>query len=197
MSTTETAPTYRRYLALTAIEKAMARAEVNIAYVAQTPKVGDPTIFDAVLSGEREWEPGLYFGGGIYSASSLDVRPDTWSKAHPQPDRYWSLEKLSREDAEQAANERNLFATLKELPGRSVVIRRDGQASIIGELHGVRYEISFGRALCQRVQTGTRIVEKPDEEAVRKATAELPMRRVEEPIYEWRCNDAELTAGVL
>lgn len=42
--------------------------------------------------------------------------------------------------------------------------------------------------ICERVQTGTRIVTKPDPVAV----ADVPLVDVEEPVYEWKCPDSIL-----
>lgn len=103
-----------------------------------------------------------------------------------------------RQDELQAQTESRLFALLKVLPG-AIVLRIDGEAYIAGQVGlGGTYLIQFGRALCERVVVGTRKVRKPvNPEAARKIMEAIEHVEVDEPVTEWRCNDAELTAGVL
>jgi hypothetical protein len=42
--------------------------------------------------------------------------------------------------------------------------------------------------VCERIQTGTRVVTRPDP----KVVADIPMVEVEEPVYEWVCPDSIL-----
>jgi hypothetical protein len=56
----------------------------------------------------------------------------------------------------------------------------------------VMIDLNFRReAVCERVQVGTRPVEKPDPEAL----AAVPTVTVEEPVYEWTCGPVLALAG--
>lgn len=114
----------------------------------------------------------------------------------------WERERAgaSEEEAEAASQEEREAAILAfaKFPGVSV-FRESGNAFAYFEAFdriGVR--VAFGRALCERVQTGTRTVRKPaDPELAAKLADALEHVEVEEPIFEWRCNDAELKGGAL
>jgi len=55
-----------------------------------------------------------------------------------------------------------------------------------------RLDLSIGRkTFCERVQTGTVTVEKPDPEALER----VPTIEVEEPVYEWICPESVLAHG--
>lgn len=79
------------------------------------------------------------------------------------------------------------------------VIRDGGQASVFFEaLSDVTVTIGFGQALCERVIVGYRKVRKAaDPELAAKIMESIEQVEVEEPILEWRCNDAELMAGAI
>lgn len=58
---------------------------------------------------------------------------------------------------------------------------------------GIQWEIDFGTGVCERVQVGTKTVQKFDPEqlaSVRKVT-------VQEPVYEFRCPDPIIAAGLV
>jgi len=78
-----------------------------------------------------------------------------------------------------------------------LVVRNGGQASVFFEpLSDVTVTINFCRALCEQVVVGYRKVKKPaDPEQAAKIMEAIEQVEVEEPIMEWRCNDAELMAG--
>jgi hypothetical protein len=44
-------------------------------------------------------------------------------------------------------------------------------------------------SVCERVQVGTQIVMKADPEVLRVLEANIKQIEVEEPVYEWKCND--------
>ena len=103
-----------------------------------------------------------------------------------------------REKYEQTVRE----AKLLEFAARfndALVVRDGGQAKIFFEaLSDVTVTIDFGRALCEQVVVGYRKVRKPaDPEQAAKIMEAIEQVEVEEPILEWRCNDAELMAGAL
>ena len=50
---------------------------------------------------------------------------------------------------------------------------------------GVAWVIEFGETACERVQVGTKRVERVDPQAY----AALPKEMVDEPVYEYRCAD--------
>ncbi len=81
----------------------------------------------------------------------------------------------------------------------SVVIRDGGQASVFFDgMSDVTVTIGFGQALCEQVVVGYRKVRKPaDPEQAAKIMDAIEQVEVEEPILEWRCNDAELMAGAI
>ena len=81
--------------------------------------------------------------------------------------------------------------------GDVLVVRDGGQAKIFFEaLSDVTVTIDFGRALCEQVVVGYRKVRKPaDPEQAAKIMEAIEQVEVEEPILEWRCNDAELKGG--
>lgn len=81
----------------------------------------------------------------------------------------------------------------------ALVVRNNGEAKVFFDaLDDVSVSISFGQALCEQVVVGTRKVKKPaDPELAAKIIAPIEQVEVEEPILEWRCNDAELMAGAL
>lgn len=95
----------------------------------------------------------------------------------------WSLPAEEREALEQAARQRALFALLDESP-EARVVRKGGTTIVYGIAFGMTFRIDAGSALCTRVQTGTRTVTRPADDA--------EMIEVEEPVFEWICNDAEL-----
>ena len=77
------------------------------------------------------------------------------------------------------------------------MIRDGGQASVFFDgMSDVTVTIGFGQALCEQVVVGYRKVRKPaDPEQAAKIMEAIEQVEVEEPILEWRCNDAELKGG--
>ncbi len=83
--------------------------------------------------------------------------------------------------------------------GDALVIRNGGTASVFFDgMSDVTVTIGFGQALCEQVVVGYRKVRKPaDPEQAAKIMEAIEQVEVEEPILEWRCNDAELMAGAI
>lgn len=93
---------------------------------------------------------------------------------------------LSETRLQGLRSKREEFITLvlDEVPG--AYCDRDGnKVSLHFEVHGVKVRINVGEALCERVQTGTRTVEKIDPDYLLDA----PKVVVEEPVFEYRCSD--------
>lgn len=107
-------------------------------------------------------------------------------------------EDADREKYEQTVREAKLLEFAARF-GDSVVIRNGGKASVFFEaLSDVTVTIGFGQALCEQVIVGYRKVRKAaDPELAAKIMESIEQVEVEEPILEWRCNDAELMAGAL
>ena len=107
-------------------------------------------------------------------------------------------EGADREKYEQTVREAKLLEFAARF-GDALVVRDGGQAKIFFEaLSDVTVTIDFGRALCEQVVVGYRKVRKPaDPEQAAKIMEAIEQVEVEEPILEWRCNDAELMAGAL
>lgn len=59
--------------------------------------------------------------------------------------------------------------------------------------HGITWSIDFGFGVCERVQVGTKKVEKYDPEAL----SAIPKIVVEEPVFEYRCPDPITQAGLV
>lgn len=83
-------------------------------------------------------------------------------------------------DRGRAERDRLAVALLDALHG-SFSDREGNELSVYGVMHGMTYQIRVGEALCERVQTGTKIVLRPAEGT--------PMVEVEEPVYDYRCSD--------
>lgn len=59
--------------------------------------------------------------------------------------------------------------------------------------HGIEWKIDFRDGVCEMVQVGTKKVERVDPEVY----ATLPRVEVNEPVYEYRCPDPIVAAGLL
>jgi len=75
----------------------------------------------------------------------------------------------------------------KNYEGKPEMVVR-GESSL-----GIGWQIDFRDGVCERVQVGTKTVEKPDPDAIVNA----PMVTVQEPVYEWLCPDPIITAGLV
>lgn len=90
-----------------------------------------------------------------------------------------SIRYVGPEECEELANK------LIESTG-CFIHRRQGVIRLYGYSPGFApntWHIDVGSGVCERVQVGTKLVEKPDPKAV------IPMVTVEEPVYEVRCID--------
>jgi hypothetical protein len=91
----------------------------------------------------------------------------------------------------------NLFAYSPEEMTRKTVMLGTSKKSAVGGYYCMtrsfgphKVELNIQRdKFCERVQTGTRIVEKPDPKKLEK----VPTVKVEEPVYEWICPDSVLS----
>ena len=93
---------------------------------------------------------------------------------------------MGEERLQALREEREKFITLALDSVSGAYCDRDkNHVSIYFEVHGVKVRINVGEALCERVQTGTRTVEKIDPDYLLDA----PKVTVEEPVYDWRCSD--------
>jgi hypothetical protein len=186
-----------QYIALDGVLKAFDRAGVRYKKrIPLTPaalfEAHTAENFDAILTGENlpDQEDGLWFYRNLYGAEDFCV------ELVPEQDgNYWISTSRERERAEQAAREVAIFALMPCLPG-AIVIRHTGSAYIVGKMHGARYYIECGTALCKKVIVGTKTVSVPkDAELAAKLQEQIDMVETvdtEEPVYGWQCNDAEL-----
>lgn len=93
----------------------------------------------------------------------------------------------------------NLFASDAEsmaektrLLGKSTKVTSDGWYIMRRWFGPHRIELNIARDnFCERVQTGTKTVSKPDPEAL----AQVPTVEVSEPVYEWICPESVLAHG--
>lgn len=58
--------------------------------------------------------------------------------------------------------------------------------------HDIKWQIDFREGVCEKVQVGTKKVERVDPEVYDS----LPRVEVEEPVYEYRCPDPITAAGL-
>lgn len=171
---------YRRYLALDGWMKRLSRAGVKInPYSGFSLEVAEQCrqnrhLFDTDVPPEQADR--LVWADVRFALLPLFEEEDAAEKR-------WGLPAEEREALEQAARQRALFRVLDESP-EARVVRKEGTTLIYGIAFGVTFRIDAGSALCTRVQTGTRTVSRPAEDA--------EMIEVEEPVFEWICNDAEL-----
>ena len=108
---------------------------------------------------------------------TLRVLSDEWfvTSQYRGEERYRELRK---------SRERLINVILESVPG-AYCDRKKNEVTVYAEIHGVKIEVQAGEALCERVQTGTKTVEKIDPEYLEGA----PKITVEEPIYEYHCSD--------
>lgn len=77
---------------------------------------------------------------------------------------------------------------LARIPGAQLV-RSDGNIRLYGQWsNGVTWWWSMGYGVCERVQVGTRTVREPAPDAV--------MIEVEQPVFQYRCPDPIVAAGL-
>lgn len=178
---------YQQYLTLDGVAKAFERAGVKMSGSVTLHQPGEYNRrkFEELLSGEVEvnQEDTLWYYTHIFA--NTDVQVTLVIEGAYGMDR----------DAQQKAREDALFALMDAVPS-AVAVRHRGEAYLVGRMGTGTFEISIGRALCEQVVVGTKKVRRPaDPEAVEKIMEAIEHIEVEEPILEWRCNDAELMAG--
>lgn len=108
----------------------------------------------------------------------LDVHIDNWYVDSSHTFIPEETHNQLRTERERIINE------LLEIDG-AYCDRSGNRIDVFLEAHGVEIRIVIGEALCERVQTGTKIVEEVDPEYLETA----PKITVEEPVYEIRCSD--------
>lgn len=93
---------------------------------------------------------------------------------------------MSPEDRERCAGEFALRYPDAEMVRKNADYGGRPELSFRGVTSlGVAWSIEFGETACERVQVGTKTVERVDPEAF----AALPKVTVDEPVYEYRCTD--------
>lgn len=133
------------------------------------------------------------------SGIHLSKTAESWKKDffEPEPDTYLYGEiKLSvnfvgltysmEDDVAQEYREKATVEMLDLIPGSFLTRSSGGYVTLGAVLNDVTVSISIGQAFCQKVEVGTKTVMKP--------IGDVPMEEVEEPIYEYRCNDDILGA---
>lgn len=111
--------------------------------------------------------------GGIYTSLEDSYVDHTYT--------FYSEEKL---EGLRAERERIIVDFLNLVEG-SYSDRNGNSITLHGKLHGVKYRLLVGEALCERVEVGEKTVEKIDPDYL----AEAPKVTVTEKVYEWRCSD--------
>ena len=86
--------------------------------------------------------------------------------------------------AMRAERERIIVDFLNLVPG-SYSDRDGNRITLHGSFHGVRFHVTVGEALCERVEVGEKTIEKIDPDYLLDA----PKVTVTEKVYEWRCSD--------
>lgn len=178
---------YQQYLTLDGVAKAFERAGVKMSgsLTLHQPGAHARRKFNELLSGEVEVNQADTLWYYTYIFGNTDVQVSLVIEGG------WNMD----EDERQKAREDALFALMDALPS-AVAVRHQGSAYLVGRIGTGTFEVSIGRALCEQVVVGTKKVKRPaDPEAVEKIMEAIEHIEVEEPILEWRCNDAELMAG--
>lgn len=173
---------YRHYLAA---DLAKQRVE-KLGY-----RLGDITLDDSPLLNEYEgldgipnymrWPRVRCVVSGFENTYTLDQK-------NPGMLTQDELELTVQEEREAAA------LALAAYPG-AAIFRVGGNAYVYFEVfdgdHKIGVNLDLGRALCERVQVGTKTVTRPkDQELADRIMDGLEKETVEEPVFEWRCNDA-------
>lgn len=178
---------YQQYLTLDGVAKAFERAGVKMSgsLTLHQPSEYGRRKFEELLSGEAEVNQADTLWYYAYIFANTDVQVSLVIEGGYGMD----------EDAQQKAREEALFALMDAMPN-AVAVRHQGSAYLVGRMGTGTFEVSIGRALCEQVVVGTKRVKRPaDPEAVAKIMEAVEHVEVEEPVLEWRCNDAELMAG--
>lgn len=139
-----------------------------------------------------------YWAGRLESELDEGIMPNIWRFGHLQVypnldnDLDWSLGTEEREAQKMQLREDFAMEFLRRYPG-TYLGRNEGQAYLAWESHfGLWVNINLGQAMCERVLVREDLVEVPDPELLEEATRSVPLVKKVKPVYEWRCNDAEL-----
>lgn len=178
---------YQQYLTLDGVAKAFERAGVKMSgnVTLHQPSEYNRRKFEELMSGEAEVDQADSYWYYAYIFANVDVAVTL------------DLElAYGVDDAEkQRAREAALFALMDAMP-KALAVRHRGEAYLVGRMGTGTFEVRIGRALCEQVVVGTKKVKRPaNPEAVAKIMEAVEHIEVDEPILEWRCNDAELMAG--
>lgn len=193
-----TAAAYNRYLAITHLEQRLERFGItveNIHLDFNTKSYKDQDSIDSYL--ERDEIP-LYWKFPEVRAS---IPYDYFPSKLPEDFRgyYWEMDEekqAQREELLQKLREEFIMKFVETFPN-VVMIREGGKASLYwpaGNQMGINLEV--GQAMCERVLVREEYEEVPDPEALEEAMKDIPKVKKVKPVYEWRCNDAELTTKV-
>lgn len=177
---------YQKYLALDGLDKAFERAGVEVDDVIQ---LRDPADYsrkklEQILDGTAEVDQSESYAEYSWVYGNADIQVNL------------SVPFKIDDDEMRADREAAIFKLLPELKD-AVVARIRGGAYIAGRIGGGTFVIVCGEALCERVLVREDVTEVPDPEMLQEATKDIPMVKKVTPVYEWRCNDAELMAGAL
>lgn len=121
-----------------------------------------------------------------YGLLQLDLNDKTPTDEHGE---YVFGEEGAR--LRQEARE-EFIRTLVKLYPDTVISRSGGQAYAYWKFGHASITINIGMALCERVLVREEYEEVPDPKLLEEATANVPLVKRVKPIYEYRCNDAEL-----
>ena len=141
-----------------------------------------PSDYSVWLVAQRLKELILAAGGSV---SAIEMRFGHQSGTLSNGEPFFTASNLgihiSRGSDSPERREEIVAALLATIPGAQLK-RKDGQMTVWGAWStGVTYYLWGGEGVCERVQTGTRKVLRPDPEA--------PLIEVEEPVFETRCVD--------
>lgn len=178
---------YQQYLTLDGVAKAFERAGVKMggSVTLHQPSEYSRAKFEELMSGEVEVDQAdsYWYYSYIFANVDVAVRLDL------------ELAYGTDEAEKQKVREAALFALMDAMP-KALAVRHRGEAYLVGRMGTGTFEVRIGRALCEQVVVGTKKVKRPaNPEAVAKIMEAVEHVEVDEPILEWRCNDAELMAG--
>lgn len=122
----------------------------------------------------------VYFVNGMVRVD-LEFTFDPGGRYSPPEDRERIVEAFLAEYPDSTLTREKDYSGIPEM-----VVRGESSS-------GFAWQIDFRDGVCEKVQVGTKMVERYDEDVL----AAVPKRLVEEPVYEYLCADPIVAAGLL
>lgn len=89
------------------------------------------------------------------------------------------------------------FAECVRLLGKGQKEANDAYFNVTRRFGPIELQVTANRsAVCEKVQTGTKVVKARDPQLVHEAIKDIPQVETEEPVYEWKCPPSILSAGL-